>query len=145
MKIIKKYFLKYQLLKSLVVRAALPDINEVGRCEPCGGKRPPCQLCNNMKNTSTFKSKHSNEVYQIKKKFNCNSKMVVYLIECRICGKQYNGSTVTNFVLELTTIKARFVIFGKNKHCQTKPVTRNFFTNNICRMTITEFVTGRSQ
>ena len=50
-------------LKSHLVRAALPDINEVGRCKPCGGKRPACQLCSNMKNTSTFKSKHSNEVY----------------------------------------------------------------------------------
>ena len=44
-------------LKSHLARAALPGINEVGRCEPCGGKRPPCQLCSNMKNTSTFKSK----------------------------------------------------------------------------------------
>ena len=45
-------------------------IIEVGRCEPCGGKRPPCKLCSNMINTSTFKGKHSNEVYKIKKKFN---------------------------------------------------------------------------
>ena len=71
-------------LKSHSVRAVLPDINEVGRCEPCGGKRPPCRLCSNIKNTSTFKSKHSNElsnyVYQTKKNFNCNSKIVVYLI-----------------------------------------------------------------
>ena len=74
-------------LKPHLVRAALPDINEVDGCEPCGGKRPPCQLCGNIKNTSTFKSKYSNEVYQIKKNFNCNSKMVVYLIECRICRK----------------------------------------------------------
>ena len=29
-------------LKSHLVRAVLPDINEVGRCEPCGGKRPSC-------------------------------------------------------------------------------------------------------
>ena len=65
------------------MRAALPDIDEIGRCEPCGRKRPPCQLCSKMKNTSTFKSKHSNEVYQIKKNFDCNSKMVVYLIECK--------------------------------------------------------------
>ena len=79
------------------MRAALHDINEVGRCEPCGGKRPPYQLCSNIKNTSNFKSKHSNEVYQIKKNFNCNSKMAVYLIECRVCGKQYNGITVTKF------------------------------------------------
>ena len=90
-------FKKNKNLKSHLVRAALPDINEVGRCEPCVGKRPSCQLCSNMKNTSTFKSKHSNEVYQIKKNFNCNSKMVVCLIECGICGKQYNGSTVTKF------------------------------------------------
>ena len=50
-----------------------------------------------MKNTSTFKSKHSNEVYQIKKNVNCDSKMAVNLIECRVCGKQYNGNTVTKF------------------------------------------------
>ena len=31
-------------INSHLVRAALPDITEVGRCEPCGGKRPPCQL-----------------------------------------------------------------------------------------------------
>ena len=75
-------------LKSHLVSAALPDINEVGRCEPCGGKRPPCQLCINMKNTSTLKSKHSNEVYQIKENLNCNYKMMDYLIEFRVCGKQ---------------------------------------------------------
>ena len=74
------------------MRAPLRDINEVGRCEQCSGKRLPCQLCSNMKNTSTFKSKHPNEVYQIKKNFDCNSKMVVYLIDCRVCGKQYHGS-----------------------------------------------------
>ena len=54
-------------LKLHLVRAALPDINEVGRCKPCSGKRPACQLCSNMTNTSTFKSKHSNKVYQIRK------------------------------------------------------------------------------
>ena len=52
--------------KSHLVRASLQDMNEVGR--------PPCRLCSNMKNTSTFKSKHSNEVYQIKKNFNRNCK-----------------------------------------------------------------------
>ena len=73
-------------LKSYLVRAALSDISEVGRCESCGGKIPPCQLCSNMENTSTFKSRHSNEVYQTKK-INYNSKIVVYFRECRICRK----------------------------------------------------------
>ena len=114
------------------MRAALPDISEDDRCAPCGGKISPCQLCSNMKNTSTFKGIYSNEVYQIKKKFNCNSKMVVYLVN-------------EMFVLEPITIKAHIVIFGKDKNCQTKPVTRNVITNIIWRMTITGFVTRRSQ
>ena len=67
-----------------MVGAALPD-NEVE--ELCGVKRPPCQLCSNIKNISTFKSKQSHEVHQIKKNFNCNSKIVVYLTEFRVCGK----------------------------------------------------------
>ena len=94
-------------LKSHLVRTVLPDINEVGRYQPCSGKRPPCQLSSSMKNTSTFKSKHSNEVYQIKKNFNCNSKMVVYLIEFRICGKQYDGSTVTKFRARASKYKSK--------------------------------------
>ena len=105
------------------MRAVLPDINDVDRCEPCGGERLPCQLCSNMKNASTFKSKHSNEVYQMKKNFNCNSKMVVYLMECRICGKQYNVSTVTKFRARANNYKSTNLNFGKNKYCQTKLVT----------------------
>ena len=70
----------------------------VGKSKSCGGKRPPCHLCENMKDRCTFKSKHLNEIHKINKKYNCNSKMAVYLIECEICGEQYTGSTKTNFI-----------------------------------------------
>ena len=101
----KKVFLEVSMigfknnknLKSHLQREVLPDINKVGTSKPCGRKRPPCQLYSNMKNTSTFQSKRSNKVHQLNKKFNCNSKMVVYLIECRVRRKQHNGSTVTKF------------------------------------------------
>ena len=58
--------------------AALPDINKVGRCEPCSGKRPEKYK---YFQKQTFKQSLS------KKNFKCNSKMVVYLIECRVCRK----------------------------------------------------------
>ena len=74
-------------LKAHLVRSQLPDLDEVGRSKPCGGKRPPCHLCENMKGTCTFKSKHLNEVQKINKEYNCNSKMAVCLIECEICGE----------------------------------------------------------
>ena len=88
------------------MRAALPDFSEEDRCESCGGKKSPCQLCSNMKKTSIFKCKYSNEVYQIKKKFNCNSKMVVNLIECSVCRKQYESTNVTKFSARANNYKS---------------------------------------
>ena len=79
-------------LKAHLVRSQLPDLDEVGRSKPCGGKRPPCHLCENMKDTCTFKSKHLNEVHKINKEYNCNSKVAGYLLECKICGEQHTGS-----------------------------------------------------
>ena len=125
------------------MRAVLPDTNEVGRCEPWGGKRPPCSLCCNMKNTSAFKSKHSNEVYQTN--FNCNSKKVAYLIESKVMKWKWMVMPRQNFVLETIILKASIIIFGKNKYWQTKPVTKNAFTNIFCSITIAKFAVGRSQ
>ena len=82
-------------LKAHLVRSQLPDLDEVGRSKPCGGKRPSSHFCENMKNACNFKSKHLNEAHKINKKYNCNSKISVYLIECEICGEQYAGSTKT--------------------------------------------------
>ena len=88
------------------MRAAVLDINEAGRWEPCDRKRPPCQLFSNMKNTSTLKSKDSNKVCQIKKNFNCNAKIVAYLIECGVSGKQCNGITMRKFCTRASNYKS---------------------------------------
>ena len=48
------------------------------------------------KTRALLKSK-LNEVHKISKKYNCSSKMAVYLIECQICGEQYIGRTKTRF------------------------------------------------
>ena len=82
-------------LKAHLVRSQLLDLDEVGRSKPCWGKRPPCHLCENIKDTWTFKSKHLDEIHKIDK--NCDSKMAVYLIECKIYGEQYTGSTKAKF------------------------------------------------
>ena len=77
------------------MRSQLPYLDEVAGLNPVGGKRPHCHLCENMKDTCIFKSKHLDEIHKIKKKCNCKSKMAVYLIECKICGEEYTGSTKT--------------------------------------------------
>ena len=49
-------------------------MDEVSRFKPCGGKRPPCHLCENMEDTYTSKSKHLNEIHEINKIYNCKLK-----------------------------------------------------------------------
>ena len=41
--------------------------------------------------------------------------MVVYLTECRVCGKQYNGSTVTKFCARATNYKSTHRDFQKEQ------------------------------
>ena len=62
-------------------------------------KRDLCHLCENMKDTCTFKSEHLDEVYKTNTKYNCNSRMAVYLIECQICGEQCNEKLIRRTVL----------------------------------------------
>ena len=76
-------------------------------------KRPLSQLCSN----------HSNKVYQIKKNFDCNSKMVVYLIQRRICGKQCNSSTKTTFRAGANNYKSIYRDFRKEQNLLNR--TRN--------------------
>ena len=66
-----------QLVPDLVT-SKLRDLDKVGWSEPCGGKRPPFHLFENMKYTYTFKSKHLDEINKINKKYNCHSKMAVF-------------------------------------------------------------------
>ena len=66
-----------------------------------------------MKNKNTFKSKHSHKIYQIKKNFNCNPEMMVYLIEYNVCGNQYNSSTVRKFCARAVNFKSTYRNFQK--------------------------------
>ena len=110
-------------IKAHLVRSQLPNLDEVGRSKPCRVKRPPCHLCENMKDTCTFKSKHLDEIHKINKKYNCNSKMAVYMIECNICCEQYTGSTKTKFRSRANSYKNTQRKF-MNKEAVTKQVLK---------------------
>ena len=71
-------------LKDHLVRPVLPKIDVADKSGPCCGKRPPCELCKQMKKTSTFKKRNSEEIYHIHKPLNCNFKNTVECsnVEC---------------------------------------------------------------
>ena len=69
------------------------------RCGKCGkdhrGRKRASDIynCQVMKEAKQFKSKVTGESYKIRQRIDCNSKDVIYLVECRKCGKQGIGST----------------------------------------------------
>ena len=90
-------FRRGKSLQDMLVHAKLPEINiQYGSSGRCDGKR--CGICNFIQETSTFSDKDLQSKYTIKGGcLNCNSRNVVYLIQCRTCNMQYVGSSTTKF------------------------------------------------
>ena len=60
-------------LKDYLVRAKLPKLDEIGRCEPCGKKT--CLVCDSISTTTTFTIEACQETLKIQKShLNCDSK-----------------------------------------------------------------------
>lgn len=92
-------FRRGKSLKDYLVRAKVPEIKpvECGSSCRCNGKR--CKVCFYIKETDSFQDKSGNKTFKIKHTINCNSKYVVYLLQCKVCRKQYVGSAETSFRL----------------------------------------------
>ena len=80
----------------------------------------------------TFKSKHLNEVHKINKKYNCNSKMAVYLIEWEICGEQYTGSTKTKFRSRANNYKSTQRKFVNKEAVPKQALKQKRFHEHYC-------------
>ena len=63
--------------------------------EKTQGRKRVCGIynCQVMEEGDSFASKFTWERYKIRQNINCESKNVIYLVECKKCGKQGVGST----------------------------------------------------
>ena len=93
-------------LKDNLVRAKLPRVRTEGvrGCFRCGKAR--CQVCSYMSEGNSFRCSVSGREYDINSDFNCDSSGVVYLLGCKVCGKQYVGSTFTSFRARFNNYKS---------------------------------------
>ena len=78
-----------------------------------------CQICNFLRVGRTFRSKTNGKEFSINYNLNCNSKNVVYIITCKICGIQYVGSTTSTFRFRFNNhrnrINAHLKLSSENK------------------------------
>ena len=78
-------------------------------CTPCN--KPRCLCCDKMVSTNTASASFSSFELKILGNYTCQSKNVVYMIECSICSKQYIGQTSTQFNIRINNHKS---------HCKTQ-------------------------
>ena len=69
----------------------------------CGKSR--CKTCFNIKESNTFQSFVTKKDYKINHHFHCDSKNIVYLLSCKVCGLQYVGPAVDRFHLRWNNYK----------------------------------------
>ena len=75
-------------LSSYLVHAKLYPLKRKSGCYKFGSSR--CQVCNNIEETETFSSTGTGETYKINHRLCCNDICLVYLLTCKVWGKQYS-------------------------------------------------------
>lgn len=72
-----------------------------------------CDVCNYLAVGDSFSSHVTGTSYTVNHRLDCNSRNVVYLISCKVCGLQYVGSTTTKFRLRFNNHKSRLRAHSK--------------------------------
>ena len=80
-----------------------------------------CKTCSHMRTGTTFHSTTTSERFKVKVMANCQTKNVVYVIECTKCSIQYVGETENAVHVRLTGH------WSDIRHkCMEEPVTNHF-------------------
>ena len=102
-------------LQDYLVRAKLRplDQNTSGNRGTCKCTSNICDVCNYLALRDSFSSHIKGSSYTVNHQLDCNSRNVVYLISCKVCGLQYVGSTTTKFRLRINNHKRRLRAHSK--------------------------------
>ena len=133
-------FRKAKSLKDFLVRAKIPKLEVSWGCSKCNkkGKGPPCEVCNYIDVSTSFSDKDNTKVFNIRQgPLDCNSEFVVYLIQCKVCGKQNCGSTCPKFRSRFNNYKTQFRRYEERYLSGTldkgEPIKQAKFHDHFCQ------------
>ena len=131
-------FKKDKRLKNILVKAKVrKETHEKGFSKEYGGKR--CQVCKYVKDSESFESELG-QTFKSNGENNCNSEMIVYLVNCKCYQKQYLGSTSTKFKLIFNNYKSFHTIDSLNKSVPQESFHALFKEQNHNGMDDWEFI-----
>ena len=107
---------------------AKPKAEVVAGCFKCGKSR--CQVCSFILEGSSFRCSTSGKEYPISDRFDCDSLGVVYLLGCKVCGKQYVGSTKAAFRNRFNSYKSYSRTFSKGRSVDQAQLYEHFTEAN---------------
>ena len=116
-------------LKDKLVRSKLknPNRRDPGNYK-CGSNL--CQICNIISVENRFTNRHRSKTYKINFDFDCNSQCVIYLITCKVCQKQYVGSTMTTLRKRFNQYKSNIKIHSEGRRgMKQDKLISHFFTD----------------
>ena len=113
-----------------LVRSKIRENHEEKRGNfPCGHSN--CEICEISEPGKEFKSTVSGEVFKMNFHFDCNSICVVYLLTCRICKKQYTGSTITRSREQFILYKSNLKLYGEGRRdFKQKTLLEHFYSHD---------------
>ena len=121
-------FRNAKTLKDHLARSKLKTTYQKPGVTICGRKN--CAICHILHQGDTFESSNTGKQYKINFSFNCNSRNVIYLLTCKICEKQYVGSTVTTFRSRFNQYKSNTNLYGKGQRgFIQEPLIEHFLSN----------------
>ena len=99
----------------------------------CG--RSNCDICKILESGDQFESTITKKKYHISFPFDFNSCYLVYLLTCKVCLKQYVGSTLTRFRLRFNQYKSNIKLYGEGRRgFKREMLIEHFF---LCSQNVT--------
>ena len=132
-------------LKDTLVRATTEFPKQENRLVKfnCNGKkcdRIKCTYCPPKSTQGSIYTKITRKTYRTLTKVSCETKNVIYCLECTYCGKQYVGETKRSFRIRISEHMG-----DVRNHRNHKPVAKHFNSRNhnlkCIRATILEAIT----
>ena len=85
-----------------------------------------------MSEANSFRSNVSGSEFEISSRYTCDSSGVVYLLGCKVYGKQYVGSTFTSFTIRFNNYKS-----ASRRYSKGEVVTQADFLDILLKQIIT--------
>ena len=119
-------FRKARKISSSLMKAKLYPLERFVDSGQCKKRR--CDVCTNVTETDTFSSIVTGETCQINHELDCDDKCLIYLLECKVCDKQYVGETTDAFRLKWNNYKDNDRKFQRNESCMQQHLYEHFYS-----------------